>query len=86
MIIIGSALLFAFGLLVLLVQAIRIIFSLIKIVYYLLKAIMYLAVLVVCIVCLAVQYVLKCVDWWERKAQSTVDAEILPPARLTRRT
>jgi hypothetical protein len=84
MIIIGSALLLAIGLLILLVQAIQIAFSLIKIIYYLLKAIVCLVIITVCTVALAIQYVLKYVDWWERRAQQTVGTEILPPARLTR--
>jgi hypothetical protein len=59
MIIIGSAILLAIGLLILLWQAIAIAFSLLKIAYYLAKAAVYLAVIVVCAVCLAVQYIMR---------------------------
>ena len=63
MILIGSALLFSFGLLLLLVQAIRIAFSLIVIAYNIVTAIVCLVVLVVCVVCLGVQYVLRMRRW-----------------------
>jgi hypothetical protein len=59
MILIGSALLFALGLLLLLVQAIRIAFSLIVIAYNIVKAIVCLVVLVVCVIGLGVQYVMR---------------------------
>jgi hypothetical protein len=67
MIIIGSALLLAIGLLILSVQAIRIAFSLIKIAYYLIKGAVYLVVLVVCVVALAIQHILR----WTRPAADT---------------
>jgi hypothetical protein len=59
MIIIGSAILLAIGLLGLLWQAIAIAFSLLKIAYYLAKGAVCLVVLVVCVVCLGVQYVMR---------------------------
>ena len=80
MIIIGSAILLAAGLLVLLWQAIAIAFSLIKIAYYLAKGAVCLVVLIICVVGLGVQYVLRLVDRWEHRH----DPEILPSARLTR--
>jgi hypothetical protein len=80
MILIGSAILLAIGLLILLVQAISIAFSLLKIAYYLIKGALCLVVLIVCVVGLGVQYVLRLVDRWEHRH----DPEILPSARLTR--
>jgi hypothetical protein len=59
MIIIGSALLLAIGLSVLLWQAICIAFSLIKIAYNLIKIAVLLIVLMVCLVCLAIQYIMR---------------------------
>jgi hypothetical protein len=82
--IIASVVLLAVGLLVLLWQAIAICFHLLWLAYYLLKAIVCLVIITVCTVALVIQYVLKYVDWWERRAQQTVGTEILPPARLTR--
>jgi hypothetical protein len=69
MILIGSALLLATGLLVLLWQAIAIAFSLLKIAYYLAKGAVYLVVLVVCVVCLAVQHALALVRWLAGKPE-----------------
>jgi hypothetical protein len=85
MILIGSALLFSFGLLLLLVQAIRIAFSLLKIAFYLVKGAVYLAVLVVCVVGLAVQYVMR---WLKPEPVTTVyisldDADV-PTVELPR--
>jgi hypothetical protein len=62
MILIGSALLLAIGLLVLLWQAIAIAFSLLKIAYYLAKGAVCLVVLVVCAVCLGVQAITRWLD------------------------
>jgi hypothetical protein len=59
MIIIGSAILLAIGLLGLLWQAIAIAFSLIKIAYYLAKGAVCLVVLIICVVGLGVQYVMR---------------------------
>jgi hypothetical protein len=70
MIIIGSTLLFTFGVLLLLVQAIRIAFSLIKIVFLLAKGALCLVVLVVCVVGLAVQYVMR---WLKPEPAITVN-------------
>jgi hypothetical protein len=70
MIIIGSGALLAIGLLILLVQAISIAFSLIRIVYYLLKGAVYLVVLVVCAVGLGVQYVMR---WLKPEPVTTVN-------------
>jgi hypothetical protein len=69
-ILIGSAVLLAIGLLVLLVQAVSILVSLIKLAYYLAKAAVCLVVLVVCAVCLAVQYVLILARWLEGKPEA----------------
>jgi hypothetical protein len=83
MIIIGSAILFAFGLLLLFVQAIRIAFSLLKLAYYLIKFAVYLAVLVVCVVGLGVQYLMR---WLKPKPVVTVysDEEDIPTIDLLR--
>jgi hypothetical protein len=58
-VLIASAILFALGMLVLLSQAILVVFSLLKIAYYLAKGAVYLVVLVVCVVALGVQYALS---------------------------
>ena len=58
MIMIGSGALLTIGLLILLVQAISIAFSLLKIAYYLIKGTVYLVILIICAVCLGVQYVM----------------------------
>jgi hypothetical protein len=70
MILIGSALLLTIGLLILLVQAIRIAFSLLKLAYYLAKGAVYLVVLIVCVVGLAVQYVMR---WGKPEPAITVN-------------
>jgi hypothetical protein len=59
MIIIGSGALLTIGLLILLVQAIRIAFSLIKIAFYLVWMVGCLVVIVVCVIGLAVQYTIR---------------------------
>jgi hypothetical protein len=83
MLIIGSALLFAIGLLILFIQAVRIAFSLIKIAYLLVKLAVYLVVIVICVVYLgaqkltqlAIRVALAIDDWrWRRRY-----GEILPP-------
>jgi hypothetical protein len=81
MIIIGSGALLTIGLLILLVQAIRIAFSLIKIAFYLLQAAVCLVVLIICTVALVIQYVLRRT---QRARRVAADVEILPPGRLTR--
>jgi hypothetical protein len=84
MILIGSAALLAVGLLILLVQALRIAFSLIKIAYYLAKGAVYLAVLVVCVVGLGVQYFMR---WFKPEPVVTVlysDDEDVPTIELPR--
>jgi hypothetical protein len=72
MILLGSAILFALGMLVLLVQAIRIAFSLAKIAYYLAKLPVCLVVLAVCAVCLVVQYALGLVRRLDGKPEPAV--------------
>jgi hypothetical protein len=76
MLIIGSAILFLFGMLLLSWQAIRIAFSLLKIAYYLAKLIAYLVVSVICAVCIGVQKLAQAVDdyRWRRRY-----GEVLPP-------
>jgi hypothetical protein len=83
MLIIVSALLFKFGITLLLIQAIRIAFSLLKIAYYIVKIAVCLVVLVICTVCLGVQKLVQLAirvaiaidDWrWRRRY-----GEILPP-------
>jgi hypothetical protein len=77
MLIIGSALLFAIGLLVLLVQAVRIAFSLLKIGYLLAKLAVYLVVMVVCAVWLGVQWLSQVIaDWRWRRRYGEI---LLPP-------
>jgi hypothetical protein len=73
MILIGSALLLAIGLLLLSIQAISIVFSLLKLAYYLIKAAVYLAVLVVCVVGLGVQYVMR---WLKPEPVATVNISL----------
>ena len=58
MIIIGFGALGTIGLLILLVQAICIVWSLIKIVFYLLQAAVYLALIVVCGIGIVIQFIL----------------------------
>jgi hypothetical protein len=85
MISIGSAILLAIGLLLLLVQTIRIAFSLLKIAFYLAKGAVYLAVLVLCIIGLGVQYVMR---WLKPEPVITVnislDDEDVPTIELQR--
>ena len=59
MILIGSAILFLFGMLLLSIQAIRIAFGLIKIAYYIIKLIVCLVVWVLCAFGLFCQWCLK---------------------------
>jgi hypothetical protein len=77
MIIIGSGLLLAIGLLVLLWQAILIAVSLLKIAYYLAKGAVYLVVLIVCAAGLAIQYVLRSARWLESKPAPAEPAIII---------
>jgi hypothetical protein len=70
MIIIGSGALAVFGVLILLVQAISIAFSLIKIAYYLLKGAVCLVVLLVCCIGLGVQYVMR---WFKPEPVVTIN-------------
>jgi hypothetical protein len=85
MILIGSGALLAVGLLILLVQAIRIAFSLIKIAYHLLTGAVALIVLVVCSVGLVIQYVM---GWHKPKPVVMVnfyaDDEDVPTIELPR--
>jgi hypothetical protein len=84
MILIGSAILLAIGLLILSVQVISIAFSLLKIAYYLAKGVVCLVVLVVCVVCLGVQYVM---GWLKPEPVVTVvysDDEDVPTIELPR--
>jgi hypothetical protein len=86
MILIGSAFLFAFGLLLLLAQAIRIAFSLIVIAYNIVKAIVCLVVLVVCVIGLAVWHVTR---WLKPEPPVTtvnisLDDEDVPTIELPR--
>jgi uncharacterized membrane protein YraQ (UPF0718 family) len=76
MLIIGSAILFLFGMLLLSIQAIRIAFSLLKIAYYLAKLIACLVVLVICAVCIGVQKLAQAVDDWQWRRRC---GEVLPP-------
>jgi hypothetical protein len=76
MLIIGSALLFIFGITLLFIQAIRIALSLIKIAYYIVRLVVYLAVLVICAVCLGVHKLTQVVDEWQWKRRY---GEVLPP-------
>jgi hypothetical protein len=73
MIIIGSGALLTIGLLNLLVQAIRIVFSLLKIAFYLIQIAVCLVVLVVCSVGLVIQYVMR---WGKPKPVITVNISL----------
>jgi hypothetical protein len=59
MIIIGSAILFAFGMAILFVQTIRIAISLLKIAYYLIKLAVVLTFTAVCTILLALQWCVR---------------------------
>jgi hypothetical protein len=84
MIIIGSAILLAAGLLVLLWQAIAIAFSLLKIAYYLAKAIVCIAVIIVCLIGLGVQYAMRWLKPTPVEPVVMADDEAVPTIELPR--